>query len=293
MHKKLLVAHAEGLGNCIEIIPCLRTIKEVLGYKIDMWHAFGTFKIPNIIPYVDKWFVGKDRNKINISDYSGIVSTFWTRNKIAFFLNKGMKLLNEIMPLTMNRSEVDTYMDIARNLGVKEEDIIWHGECNYTKSSENYDIVVHNGYNSKGVSDWKIKSYPYYEDVVNKLIVEGFSVCSIGSGSEYIKGTVNKTGLNLLSSMGFIKNSKLFLGNDSGLYHCANALSVKNVVIFTATSITKNYDKRVHKYSTILGRDDLKCRPCQSGRGWKNCKTWECREIDPDVVLSEIKRVIK
>lgn len=292
MTKKIIFVSGEGIGNIIQCIPVIRTLKEVLGYKIDMWHAFGTFPTPHLIPYVDKWFFGKKQDKINLKEYDGVVATFWGLHSIKIFLKAGIKLLNKVTPLTMNRSEVDVYMDIARNLGVKEEDIIWHGECNYIKNNENYDIVVHNGYNRKGLADWKIKSYPYYEDVVNKLIIEGFSVCSIGSGSEYIKGTVNKTGLNLLSSMGFVKSSKLFLGNDSGLYHCANALGTKNIVIFTATSVLKNYDKRFHKYSSIIERSDLKCRSCQGSRGWKTCKTWECRNIDPIVIVNKIKELI-
>jgi ADP-heptose:LPS heptosyltransferase len=96
-----------------------------------------------------------------------------------------------------------------------------------------------------------------------------------------------------LDTLGIIKNCKLFLGTDSGLYHCANALEVKNIVLFTATSIVKNYDNRFHKYSTILGRDDLDCRPCQAARRWaKDCKSWECQRIDPKLIVGKIKELL-
>ena len=163
----------------------------------------------------------------------------------------------------------------------------------YNTVDRHYDITISNGYNPQGSANWKIKSYPYYEKVVNILNNNNrYKVCSIGSNKEHVKGTVNETGLPLLESLGIIKNSRLLLSNDSGMYHCANALEVPNVVIFTATSIEKNYDKRFHKYSTIVGRDDLKCRPCQAGQKWKKCDTWECREIDPIIIYNKVEKIL-
>ena len=293
---RLLFCQGEGIGNVIQCIPVIKTLNEVLGYNIDFFHSHGSYVIPeNFFPHVDVWFVGKNRQKVynvNKSNYCGKVSAIWAGNRVEVGSLSKLKSLTKKNILTTRRSEVDTYMDIARQLGVKEDDIIWHGNCNYKPTSEKYDIVIHNGYNRAGSAGWKIKSYPYYVEVVKLLVKEGFSVCSVGMSNEYIKGTVNKTGLDLLYSLGFIKNSKLFLGNDSGLYHCANALDVKNVAIFTATSILKNYDKRFHKHTTIIGREDLKCRPCQGNRGWKTCKTWECTKINPEVVVNKIKEII-
>lgn len=287
MNKKILFCTGEGIGNVVQCSSVLRTLKEVLGYKIDVWFAFGGYPInQNLFPYVDRWIVG-NQLRLKPSEYEGVVSTWWTRDYIKQI---PLPLLNKPTALSMDRSEVDTYMDIARDLGVKEEDIIWAGECNYKEADEKYDVIIHDGYNRHGSADWSIKSYPHYEKVVECL--GGLKVCSVGSKDEYIKGTEDKTGLDLLYVMGMIKNSRIFIGNDSGLYHCANALKTDNIVIFTATSIEKNYDERFHKYSTIITRDDLECRPCQKGRGWKNCENWECRNISPEVVLKGIKSVI-
>ena len=290
---KLLFCSGEGVGNVIQTIPVIRTLNEVLGFEIDFWHAFGSFPIPKVIPYVDKWVCGGEISNINLDDYVGKVATLWVNNYISRHPLSELKLLNKIIPLTMVRSEVDTYMDIARDLGVKEEDIIWHGNCNYSSSRTKYDVVVHNGYNPIGSANWKIKSYPHYPQIVELLKDAGFSVCSVGTENEYIEGTADETGLDLLSTGGILKNCKVFLGNDSGLYHYVNALEVTNVVIFTATSIEKNHDKRFHKYSTIIGRDDLKCRPCQAGRRWnKDCKSWDCREINPGVIYEAVRGLL-
>lgn len=302
-NKKLLVCHGEGIGNTIQIAPLLRTLKEIFGYELDYWHTFGSYVIAKgLFPYVNNTFLSQEINKANISAYSGVVSTFWARD---FIKHLPLKLLAPIYPLSMERSEVDTYMQIARDLGVVEEDIIWEACCNYGTSEEGmyeyekwknlktkFDIVISNGYNRKS-KIWAVKGYDHYEKVVDILKEKGYSVCSVGSKEEYIKGTVDMTGLKLLDTLGVIKNSMLLLSNDSGLYHCANALQTNTVVLFTATSIAKNYDKRFHKYTTILGRDDLKCRPCQAGRRWlKDCKEWLCQDIDPQLIVSTIETLI-
>lgn len=280
---KILFCTGEGIGNVIQTVPVLRTIKEVLGYDIDMWYAFGAFAIPKLIPYVDKWYSGRSITNANFSGYKGIVSTFWTRDYIKVL--SGTKLLNKITKFSFGRSEVDVYMDIARDLGAREKDLLWYGKCIYEPMDEKFDIVISDGYNRFGSANWSVKSYIYHEQLVKLLNKKSMSVCSIGAPNEYIKGTVDKTGLSLLKSGGIIKNSKLLISNDSGMYHYANALGTKNVVIFTATSIDKNYEKRFHKYSEVVCREDLQCRPCQNKQRWrKGCKDWKCRDIDPEVI---------
>lgn len=293
MAKRILVCHAEGVGNCIQLLPCLRTLKEVLGYKIDMWFAFGSYSVPKLIPYVDRWFTGREIMLIEPSDYVGLVSTIWTRDHLSIGVLKDMKLLAKIQPLTMTRSEVDTYMEIARDLGAREEDLLWYGKCLYDRVEEKFDVVISDGYNRFGAANWIIKSYPYYERLVELLKEEGLSVCSIGSPEEHIKGTVNKTKLPLLKSGGMMKNAKLVISNDSGMAHYANGLGVKHITIFTAMSIDKNYDKKFHKYSELIYREDLDCRPCQDRQRWRrDCKDWKCRDIAPEIIMEKVREII-
>ena len=275
--KKLLFVTGDGIGNVVQTIPVVRTLSKY--YDVDFWHVYGSYPIKEkLIPYVKNWFMGN----IKIEKlYNKIVSTHWTYNRL--------KSDNTYVPMSFDRSEVDCYMQIARDLEIKERNLKWWGECCYTKTDEIFDVVIHNGYN-KANSRWKIKEYPYYKNVASML--KNYKVCSVGSKDEYIKGTENRTGLNLLSTLGLIKNTKLFLGNDSGLYHCANALKTKNIVIFTATSTVKNYDLRFHRYSTIINRSDLKCLPCQGTSMWMKCKNWECQNIYPEVVMNKIKEIL-
>jgi ADP-heptose:LPS heptosyltransferase len=290
MKKRILFCTGEGIGNVIQTIPVVRTLKEVLNYKVDFWHMFGAFSVARLIPYAATDDIRKITKRIQTFKYEGLVSTFWTREHIK---SLRPKLLNKIVPLSMDRSEIDTYMDIARDLGAREEDLIWWGECNYNKAAPEFDVVISDGYNRHGAARWEIKHYPHYKKVVELLIKEGLTVCSIGANNEYVEGTQRLTGLPLLGSTGVIKKSKVLLSNDSGMYHVANALSVPNVVIFTATSIEKNFDSRFHKFSTIIGRDDLNCRPCQAGRRWaRDCHDWRCRDIEPEIIVDKIKEAL-
>lgn len=287
MKKKILFCTGEGIGNTVECAPVLNTLKS-MGYTVDMWHAFGAFSIKNnLFPlYVDKYFVGpKIIGAINLDEYEGMVSTIWTQHVVK---NIPLKLLAPIKGLRMDRSEVDIYLDIARALGAKEEDIRWTGECDYIQRKEVYDVVIADGCNKGQPAQWEIKSYPHYEEVVKILKEKDYSVASIGTPNEYVKGTVDKTGLSIMDAGGLIKNAKVLLSNDSGMYHYANTLGTTTVVIFTATSIEKNYDERFHVYTTILC-EDLECRPCQAGQRWKSCDGWMCQDIDPASVAHTVE----
>lgn len=291
-NKKILFCTGEGIGNTIQCLPVLRTIKEVLKYDVDLWHAFGSFPIDGrLIPYVGRTFTGSNIRRANIKEYDGVVSTFWTRDYVK---QLPLPLLNDIktQTLSMDVSEVDTYMNIARDLGANESALKWTAECNYEPTVESFDVVISDGCNKGQPAKWEVKSYPRYKELVELLVDGGLSVCSIGSKNEYVEGTVDRTGLPLMKSIGLVKNSKLLISNDTGMYHCANAVNTYNIVLFTATSVTKNYDKRFHRYSVIL-TTDLPCQPCQANRRWtKDCTDWKCRNIDPDYIFETVLGIL-
>ena len=287
--KRIIFLHAEGIGNVVQAFPCIRTLTEVLGYKVDFCHLFGSFNIPKeIIPYINKFLHISDLSTIDVSQYDGKVATAWVSNYLTAGNLSKLPLLSKIYSIKMDVSEVDTYMNIARDLGAKEE-LLWEATLNIKPSNKKYDVVIANGYNTIGSANWVIKSYPYYKEVAKILFDNNLKVASIGNGTEYVKGTINETGLSLIDSIKIIKGSKCLLSNDTGSYHLSNLVGIKNFVIFTATSIKKNYDKRFHKYSNLIYRDDLKCRPCQASRLWNTtCKKWECRNISPEFIVKKI-----
>lgn len=289
MNNKLLVCHGEGIGNAIQIAPLLRTLSEV-GYKMDYWHVFGSYSISNdLFPYVNKTFIAQEISMGNFTDYFGMVSTIWAKN---FIKHLPLKLLTSIKSLTITRSEVDLYMDIARELGISEDNLLWEASCNYDVMPEKFDIVISNGYNRKGDPVWVNKSYLHYKDVVYGLKNKGYTIASIGSKSEYIEGTEDRTMLPIKESLGLIKNAKLFIGNDSGMYHCANAVGTHNIALFTFTSTIKNYDSRFHKHCTIIRNNTLDCLDCQNTPRFKTCKSRICRDIDPNIIIKKAEELL-
>ena len=296
-NKRIIFLTGEGIGNVIQTFPTLRTLKEVSGFEVDFCHLFGTYSVDSLhVPYVNRVLTSSELSLINPDNYVGKVSTIWTSNYLSAGNLHKIPLLTKISPLSTDRSEVDTYLDIARYLGAKEEQLLWEAYCNVKPAKKKYDVVIANGYNRYGSSKWEVKSYPYYIKLVKILKDAGYSVASVGSRLEYIKGTEDETGLDLFgeySTASIIKASKCFVSNDTGTYHLANFIKQPNIVIFTATSEVKNYDPKFHKYSKILCRDDLVCRPCQKNRLWINkCNDWECRKILPELVFENIQKII-
>jgi hypothetical protein len=88
--------------------------------------------------------------------------------------------------------------------------------------------------------------------------------------------------LSLRWSLDLLARADLAVGVDCGLAHCAAALGVPTVVLFTATSEAKNrpWGPRVR----LLARRDLGCRPCQGAARWASCVDWRCRELSVERV---------
>ncbi len=294
MNKKIILLSGEGLGNFVQLLPLIRTLKEVLNYQVDYCHLFGSYSLGNFkIPYINKHLSNMELSTIKPEEYVGKVSTIWTADYVSAGNLYKLPLLTKTYPMSMEVSEVDTYMNIARDLGVEEKDLIWEAEYAPKHNLGAYDIILSNGYNRYGSARWEIKSYPHYKELVKLLDAEGFTIASIGSADEYIPGTEDKTGVSLYESLCLLHSAKCLVSNDTGMYHFANLVRTPNIPIFTATSVAKNYDKRFHKYADLVYRDDLPCRPCQSNRRWaKDCTNWECRDINPLVIVKKIKEML-
>jgi lipopolysaccharide heptosyltransferase II len=86
-----------------------------------------------------------------------------------------------------------------------------------------------------------------------------------------------------------IKNSDLFIGNDSGMMHIADAFNKRSVIIFGSTSPL--WTGPLSKNSKVV-RVNLKCSPCFD----RECryKTYECLEqVTVEKVLNEVNKIIK
>lgn len=198
-----------------------------------------------------------------------------------------------------NESEVSVNLKLAGCKNPSQNDK--KGFCNWEENNKKYDILFCNGFKKDcNIKDgWSVKSYSNWEELA-KLVSKKYKTASIGLPSEYIQGTINETGLGLISTLGLLKNSILLVSNDTGFYHAANVFGIKCIVIFTMSDIIKNYDPDFHVHSYILTKG-LKCQPCQfrtdkwSKHHWihnkQNC-SWLCRDINPSRILEKINQVL-
>src|SRR5688572_27459210 len=125
------------------------------------------------------------------------------------------------------------------------------GFCSFEESDEVFDIIIANGYNkTKNLTDWIVKTYPHFPQVLKAL--PNLKIASVGLPDEYIHGTINRTGIGLQKTFGLLKNARLVMANDTGLYHAAAALGTPTLVLFTMTDTHKNYDPVFHSSAQII-----------------------------------------
>jgi len=297
MSSKILFIVDSGIGNQIQTLPAMLYCKKKYQRDIDVytlnryWLSATKVLFKNFATNVFH-----KKKQINIANYYGKIYTYPTRSDSKTF--RGIKDIS--IRHGKKCSEVEYSMELVGNDYSEEDFNIREMFSNgFTKSNKSIDVLFQDGY-SKVSQDsklvWEAKSYPYYGILAELFTKNGLSVGSMGSKDEYVKGTKNLTNLGLDETIGLVKSCKLLICNDTGMYHLANILGVKNLVIFTFTSLKKNYDQRFHKFSKIIRRKDLSCSPCQGNkRFWlrnkKKCK-WACRAIKPDSIYKQALKYI-
>lgn len=91
---------------------------------------------------------------------------------------------------------------------------------------------------------------------------------------------------DIRDTLALISMSKLVVGNDGGLQHCAAALGIPTVTIFTFTNPIKN---RPYADNAKIVMTPCQNRiSCQHGN-WKNCQKKGCLDVPIENVLEKIK----
>ena len=144
---------------------------------------------------------------------------------------------------------------------------------------------------------YRKKRYPHYGELAKLIKEEGFEVVWLGNESEG-KEIGNAPGLNLCGKLSLtdvlavISSARAFVGNDSGLLHCARAVGTPAVQIFGGTHPTFGFSLYPEEGKVII--KGLECQPCDlHGKGRCKLGDYRCLEIEPSLILSEILRLVR
>ncbi|MCE5301243.1 MAG: glycosyltransferase [Spirochaetia bacterium] len=145
----------------------------------------------------------------------------------------------------------------------------------------------------------KMWPFEYYREVIGYLLKktkQHIYVTGLPEEMDYefgdeIKGNGrfhDMRGAGLKDVVTLVKNARLFLGNDSGMMHIADAFEIPMVVIFGGTKI--GYAGPVQSKAVLL-QAKMDCVPCYD----KKCRYghYKClKEIKPETVLKAVKGLL-
>ena len=288
---KILFVLRYGLGNCVQSIPAYLSLCE----KHDVTAVYE--KIYPTDSVLRAGFFPVAVKEVDVVTCSEMSRGYDYTVNIPFGLvaDKNHNFVRDVLD---NISELDS--EVERSMKYCE-----HFDCTKdiirgkvaSKPSKDFDdrkyVILHNG--SLDNDSWRMKKYRMFERLALLIKRElGLEVASIGSEDEYIKGTINLTGKELLESSAYIENCKYYIGTDSGMYHIAGYLEVPGTVLFTATSVSKNWDKNFHHTIEPIKQDT--CKYGQWGYHWHpacgECRQTTlyhpCQTIDPWKILKKV-----
>ncbi len=297
---KALFVVSEGLGNIFLLLPVVTSLEQNKNWKFSFLICSPNYPIGKDVLKRPVYSLDDiDRGFYDCFDHVIATGKAWNLVKKKG-KDQGIKPLNNpndywlTKKKTWDRSEVDWWLDIARELGVAEESLEWGYDLGYEKKiDEHYHIVVADGYNRNGRQWWSHKCFPKWKDVVRNVQTTApkLKICSVGATQEeYVQGTVNETMRPLKESLALLKNADLLLANDTGLYHASALLNIPSIVVVTFTKPEKIYDHRYHKKSVLI-MNDQSCRDVcyEKNRYRGKCRgNYACKDIPVDSVVDEI-----
>ncbi len=143
---------------------------------------------------------------------------------------------------------------------------------------------------------YRKKRYPYFKELAKLLQDNGFEVVWLGDDRDR-ESLGDVPGMNLCGKLdlpdvlGVIKLSSVFIGNDSGLLHCARAVGTPAVQIYGGTHPTLGFSLYPEEGKVILR--GLECQPCDvHGKGECRYGDYRCLDIEPSYVLGEVLELV-
>jgi len=281
--KKLLVFVEEGLGNIIQTIPTLIAFNRI-GYTVDIALRANYPGISNMLKidevnrvfnmYIEKIPEPKSYEKIILTMFGHL--NHYRDWKEAF---DGVDIVQdlEIAQLLGKMNDTEINMRFARDLGYEGE--IPKIKVNHPDNStfQYFDNIICPG------SGGENKRWPYFSTLAKNL--KG-RVGIIGGPNEekvnWPPNCVDMTGLLTLDEISaIVSKAGVYIGNDSGITHLANATGVPCVVVWGPTNLTKC---RPWNNPIAIVTKEYPCQPCMLLQGETKCE----KEKKPIACLEDI-----
>ncbi len=211
------------------------------------------------------------------------------------------------------RHFIESYFDLLRLIGIepKEDERYVQIYLSNKNKKRAKRILKDNGIKEKdiiafqGGANWESKRWPEnnFAELARKILKykPKARIILLGSPAEFdinehIKELAGNKLINLAGKISLddvpaiINESRLIIGNDSGLMHIAAGVKTPCIVVYGSTN--PKHSKPLGKEVYIVFKNDF-CKPCITNK--KDCKyDFKCMKmIKADDVMKEVKKVIK
>ncbi len=276
--QSILVIMEEGIGNMVMLTPTLKMLKHIHPIlKITVWGKDPALEVIRGWDCVDNVISEFDYEYYDLCYYS-----IWSNN----VKNNFRELIKQHCKSEFE-SRFSVNHEIIQQMNLSEFLGGYGNLCSTHCQIENCDIPKEDyivfGNTTLRNFGWDCKRWPYYEELA-KLIYKKFpetKIVLIGDEEDKKDALECKwpESINLdyfsmpIPKLAYLlKNSKLYIGNDTGPTHIAAAVGAKTYAIFMPTLLSKN--KPLGKDVTII-RKDLACSPCQYTDKFNTCDCME------------------
>ncbi|MDP2939634.1 MAG: glycosyltransferase family 9 protein [Candidatus Omnitrophota bacterium] len=210
--------------------------------------------------------------------------------------------------MNFKKHQVECMLDCLADLGIATQDKrleVWY--------SQERELSVKELLSSQGIAETNLviginpgarrltRRWPIEKFVIlSKLITKYYNAKLVITGSIHEKNLAqiikNEVGENVVVTSGLlglselillIKLCRIYITNDTGPMHIANALGVPLIVLIGASS---EENLPFMKDNVTLIKKDVDCRPCYKN----NCKEFICfDDISPELVMESVEKELK
>ena len=245
----------------------------------------------------------------DIRDLLFIVFPVKSKFKLSYGFGGGRYFLSHVVPFTGIKHRIEYHLDLVRYLGCNTEDIEW--DVYLTKEEEKGIIGIMQKYKIEKpflsvhpgarvpLKMWMIERYAELYDTIMREY--RLPLVVLGSGEE--KAIVDKIiakmknrPINLVGMIslrevaGILKESALFICNDSAPMHIAAAMGTPTVAVFGPS---KSIETGPYKNKSRIVEKDFPCRFTCDENVCKHTVFHGCmKAITPDDVYSAVKELI-